>query len=98
VSSTIFFEVEPGDMSVSDTDWTTSPLEAADNRFAALTCDPNPLTLDLDMFDRELGLLRGPVAVSVLRDWLLEHPRAYTARDEVWREMIRRARPYTQNG
>ncbi|WP_422750494.1 hypothetical protein [Micromonospora sp. WMMD1219] len=27
-----------------------------------------------------------------MRQWLLDHPRAYTVRDVVWRELIRRAR------
>ncbi len=79
-------------MSVSDTHWPTSPLEAADAAFGALTGDPDPLTLDLDMFDPALGLPRGPVNVAAVRDWLLAHPDAYPARDAVWRELIRRAR------
>jgi hypothetical protein len=32
------------------------------------------------------------VPLPALRDWLMAHPRAYTARDAVWRELIRRAR------
>jgi hypothetical protein len=32
------------------------------------------------------------MALPALRDWLLANPRAYTARDAVWRELIRRAR------
>jgi DNA-directed RNA polymerase specialized sigma24 family protein len=77
---------------VSDTDWPTSPLAAAEAAFAALTRDPDPLTLDLDMFDPALGLPRGPLSLSAVRDWLLRHPDAYPARDAVWRELIRRAR------
>jgi hypothetical protein len=79
-------------MSVSDTDWPASPLDAADAAFAALTCDPFPLTLDLDIFGGDTGLPAGVVTLPALRDWLLAHPRAYTARDDVWRELIRRAR------
>lgn len=79
-------------MSMSDTDWPTSPLDAADVAFAALTSDPAPLSLDLDMFDSGDRLPRGVMALPALRDWLLAHPRAYTARDAVWRQLIRRAR------
>ncbi|GLI00651.1 hypothetical protein [Phytohabitans aurantiacus] len=32
------------------------------------------------------------VPLPALRDWLMAHPNAYTARDAVWRELIRRAR------
>ena len=35
-------------MTVSTKDWPGSPLAAADAAFAALTTDPDPLTLDLD--------------------------------------------------
>ena len=35
-------------MSVSTTVWPTSPLSAAATAFAALTCEPAPMTLDLD--------------------------------------------------
>jgi hypothetical protein len=79
-------------MTVSATDWPTSPLAAADAAFAVLTCEPAPLTLDLDTCDADAGLPGGVVALPALRDWLLAHPRAYTARDTVWRELIRRAR------
>jgi hypothetical protein len=79
-------------MSASDTDWPASPLAAADTAFAALTCQPAPLTLDLDSFDAALGLPSGVMALPALRDWLLRRPRAYPARDAVWRELIRRAR------
>jgi hypothetical protein len=34
----------------------------------------------------------GEVPLPALRRWLMAHPRAYTARDAVWRELIRRAR------
>ncbi|MEU8152155.1 hypothetical protein AB0B94_00650 [Micromonospora sp. NPDC048986] len=79
-------------MSVSDTIWPAAPLDAVDVAFAALTSDPAPLSLDLDMFGPDDGLPRGFVALPALRDWLLANPRAYTARDAVWRELIRRAR------
>src|SRR5258705_10600139 len=79
-------------MSVSPPDWPTSPLHAADTAFAALTCDPAPMTLDLDRFGPDAGLPGSVMALPALRDWLLAHPRAYTARDTVWRELVRRAR------
>ncbi|MBQ1050844.1 hypothetical protein KBX50_20515 [Micromonospora sp. C51] len=81
-------------MSVSDaSDWPTSALDAAATAFAALTCEPDPpLVLDCAGFGADTGLPRRVMSLSVLRDWLLRHPRAYGARDEVWRELIRRAR------
>ncbi|MGQ5261040.1 hypothetical protein ACTWLT_09820 [Micromonospora sp. ZYX-F-536] len=79
-------------MTASDIDWPASPLEAAEAAFAALTCDPEPMTLDLDMYDCVTGLPGGVVTLPALRDWLLAHPRAYMARDEVWRDLVRRAR------
>jgi DNA-directed RNA polymerase specialized sigma24 family protein len=79
-------------MTVSAHHWPTSPLAAADTAFAALTCEPAPLTLDLDKLDAGAELPGGVIALAVLRDWLLAHPRAHAARDAVWRELIRRAR------
>ncbi|WBB78556.1 hypothetical protein O7606_20350 [Micromonospora sp. WMMD882] len=80
-------------MSVSDaTDWPTSALDAAATAFAALTCEPAPLVLDGAAFSPDTGLPQRVMPLPALRDWLLRHPRAYTARDEVWRELIRRAR------
>ncbi|BCJ65687.1 hypothetical protein [Polymorphospora rubra] len=80
-------------MSVSDTtDWPTSALDAAATAFAALTCEPQPMVLDCTIFDPGRGLPTEAMPLPALRDWLLRHPDAYTARDEVWRELIRRAR------
>lgn len=80
-------------MSVSDaTNWPTSALDAAETAFAALTCEPAPLTLDCTVLFSDAGLPDQVMPLPALRDWLLRHPRAYTARDEVWRELIRRAR------
>ncbi|MGI5215127.1 hypothetical protein [Plantactinospora sp. CA-290183] len=77
-------------------DWPTSPLRAADIAYAALTCDPAPLTLDCDALARDIGvgaaLPTGVVALPVLRAWLLAHPDDYAGRDAVWRELIVRAR------
>src|SRR5690242_18247698 len=80
------------DMTASDTDWPDSPLDAVDTAFAALTCDPHPLSLDPTTLYRDTGLPAGVLALPALRRWLLEHPDAYPARDLVWRELIRRAR------
>jgi hypothetical protein len=88
----IFSDMGACDMTSSDQDWPASPLDAVDTAFAALTCDPQPLTLDLDSLGPDTGLPAGVMALPALRDWLLRHPRAYTARDVVWRELIRRAR------
>ncbi|MFI2663445.1 hypothetical protein [Micromonospora carbonacea] len=80
-------------MSVSDTGWPTSALDAATTAFAALTVEPDPpLVLDCAALRADTGLPRRVMALPALRDWLLRHPRAYTARDVVWRELIRRAR------
>ena len=75
-----------------NSDWPTSSLQAADLAFATLTCEPGPLSLDCDSLGTHLGLPPGTVALPVLRDWLLDHPYDYPARDAVWRELIRRAR------
>ncbi len=79
-------------MTVTTKDWPDSPLDAVDTAFTALTCDPDPLSLDLDTLGDDTGLPGGVITLPILRDWLLRHPRAYTARDVVWRELIRRAR------
>lgn len=80
-------------MSVSDAaDWPSSALDAAATAFAALTCEPHPLVLDCTVFGPDTGLPQRVIPLPALRDWLLRHPHAYTARDEVWRELIRRAR------
>jgi hypothetical protein len=88
----IFSDMGACDMTSSDQDRPASPLDAVDTAFAALTCSPQPLTLDLDSLGPDTGLPSGVMALPALRDWLLRHPRAYTARDVVWRELIRRAR------
>ena len=83
-------------MTASATDWPDSILDAVDTAFAALTREPAPLSLDLD----ELGVSPGNdtdtpggvIALPALQTWLLRHPRAYTVRDAVWGELIRRAR------
>ncbi|MFC0532119.1 hypothetical protein [Phytohabitans kaempferiae] len=79
-------------MTASENDFPTSPLQAADTAFAALTTGPAPLSLDCDRLGGDLGLPVGQVPLTDLRDWLLEHPRAYPARDAVWRELVLRAR------
>jgi len=40
----------------------------------------------------DLDVPAGAVPLPALRDWLMAHPTAYTVRDTVWRELIRRAR------
>ncbi|WP_432832984.1 hypothetical protein [Dactylosporangium sp. CA-092794] len=83
-------------MTVSAKDWPDSPLDAVDAAFAKLTCDPDPLSLDLDQLTDPIGadsgLPAGVITLPALGQWLLQHPRAYTVRDVVWRELIRRAR------
>ena len=80
------------------TPWPTSHLQAADTAFAALTCEPDPLSLDCDALatatatDVDCDLLSGTVPLTVLRDWLLAHPDNYEARDIVWRELVTLAR------
>ncbi|GAA5200754.1 hypothetical protein GCM10023322_79300 [Rugosimonospora acidiphila] len=77
-------------------DWPDSPLDAVDAAFAALTNGPQPLSLNLDQVldavGDDDGLPGGVIALPALRQWLLAHPRAYSVRDAVWRELIRRAR------
>jgi hypothetical protein len=43
------------DMTASAKDWPDSPLDGVDTAFAALTCDPDPLSLDLDPLAGQLG-------------------------------------------
>ncbi len=78
------------------TPWPTSHLQAADTAFAALTCEPNPLTLDCDALATatgvDCGLPTGKVPLTVLRDRLLADPDNYVARDIVWRELVTLAR------
>ncbi|MFC0505040.1 hypothetical protein [Micromonospora costi] len=79
-------------MASSDTIWPDSPLDAIDAAFTALTRDPEPLTFDLDGVDGDTGLPGGVMTLPTLRRWLLTHPRAYAARDAVWRQLVLRAR------
>ncbi|GAB1644233.1 hypothetical protein [Krasilnikovia sp. MM14-A1259] len=79
-------------MSVPATDWPTSPLSAAATAFAALTCEPDPMTLDLDQLDPDAGLPAGVMTLTDLDHWLAKHRHAFAARDAVWRELVRRAR------
>ncbi|MEV6374811.1 hypothetical protein [Micromonospora musae] len=79
-------------MGMSLTQWPDSPLDAADAAFAALTSDPDPLSIDLDVFGPEVGLPAGVMTLRTVRDWLLAHTDAFRARDVVWVEVIRRAR------
>ncbi|MEH0985896.1 hypothetical protein [Micromonospora sp. CPCC 205556] len=79
-------------MTVSDPDWPDSPLDAVDAAFTALTTGPDPMTLDLDTLGPDTGLPAGVMTLPALRDWMLRHPRDYTARDAVWRDLVRRAR------
>ncbi|MFI2652651.1 hypothetical protein [Micromonospora fulviviridis] len=79
-------------MTLSDSNWPDSPLDAVEAAFAALTTGPAPLTLDLDRLGPGAGLPAGVMTLPALRDWLLRHPRAYAARDAVWRDLVRRAR------
>ncbi|GAA2617234.1 hypothetical protein [Paractinoplanes durhamensis] len=74
------------------TAWPDSPLDAVKAAFAALTSGPQPLMLDLDALREGTDLPEGRITVLALDRWLLRHPRSYSARDAVWRELIRRAR------
>lgn len=77
-------------------DWPTSHLQAADAAFAALTCDPDPLTLDCDALrvenDAEGDLPTGRVPLRTLRAWLSTDEASYAARDVVWRQLVTLAR------
>ncbi|MET7951041.1 hypothetical protein [Micromonospora sp. NPDC005324] len=79
-------------MSTTSTQWPQSPLDAAEVAFTALTCDPAPLSIDLDQLGPDVGLPAGVMTVLAVRDWLLAHRTSFEARDAVWAEMIRRAR------
>ena len=75
---------------------TLSHLQVAGLAFDALTSQPRLLSLDCADLTRDagrdLGLPQGPVLLSDLRAWLLEHADNHPAVNAVWRELIRRAR------
>ncbi|SBT54272.1 hypothetical protein GA0070621_5299 [Micromonospora narathiwatensis] len=48
--------------------------------------------VEADASDDDTDLPGGVTTLPALRDWLLAHPRAYTTRDTVWRDLILRAR------
>jgi DNA-directed RNA polymerase specialized sigma24 family protein len=79
------------------TAWPSSPLAAVTTAFTALTTEPAPLTLDAAALtggpagDQDQPPA-GPQPLPALRAWMLDHPRAYTTRDAVWRELATRAR------
>ena len=66
-------------------DWPDSALDAVDTAFGALTCEPQPLSLDVCAFGADSGPPPGAVPLPVVRRWLLEHPHDYAVRDAVWR-------------
>ncbi|WHM36007.1 hypothetical protein [Streptomyces sp. BPTC-684] len=66
-----------------------SLLDTVESVFQALAADPNPLTLDEDLFGQDV--LSRPVPVDEVRSLLLECPETET-RDAVWRALVRRAR------
>jgi len=66
-------------MTMSDTPhWPTSALHAADTAFAALTCEPDPLTLDCDSLGADLHLPPGQLPLPTLRDGLADYPTTTT--------------------
>ena len=73
-----------------------SHLQLAGVAFDALTSQPRLLSLDCTALagdaGQDLGLPDGPVLLSTLRAWLLEHADNHPAVNAVWRELIRRAR------
>ncbi|MER7276649.1 hypothetical protein ABT369_19615 [Dactylosporangium sp. NPDC000244] len=84
---------EPDTDRVADGEgWPSSPFTCVDVAFAALTCDPDPLRIDLSHLDPDLGLPAGAINVADLRRWMAAHPRHWPALDAVWRELITRAR------
>ncbi|MFI6132708.1 hypothetical protein [Micromonospora sp. NPDC051141] len=81
-------------MTATPTDWSDSPLHAAQVAFEALTGDPDPLTIDCDLVnpDGDLNVPAGVLPLTQVREWLLQRPRDVQARDAVWAELIRKAR------
>lgn len=73
-----------------------SHLQVAGLAFDALSAAPRLLSLDCTELTAraggDLGLPAGPLLLSELRAWLLEHADNHPAADAVWREIIRRAR------
>ncbi|GGU22339.1 sigma-70 family RNA polymerase sigma factor [Streptomyces violascens] len=69
-----------------------SLLDTVESVFQALAADPNPLTLDGDLFGQDV--LSRPVPVDEARSLLLECPET-DMRDAVWRALVHRARSGT---
>jgi len=67
-----------------------SPLDEVDRTFDALVCEPHPLALDGARLGH--GLPPRPIPLGELRSMLLHPSMTYVARDEVWRELVHRAR------
>ncbi|MEV8504526.1 hypothetical protein AB0368_06795 [Actinoplanes sp. NPDC051475] len=74
--------------------WPTSALRAAAAAFAALTCEPAPMSLDCRALAETEGvrLPPGVVPLPALQAWLMQPGTAAAAQDVVWRELVRRAR------
>jgi hypothetical protein len=75
-----------------------SHLQVADLAFAALTSEPRLLSLDCaELAGRlpdghTLGLPKGRVLLSDLREWTKGHKDDYPALNAIWRELVDRAR------
>ncbi|TMR29264.1 RNA polymerase sigma factor [Actinomadura geliboluensis] len=65
-------------------------LTVAEDSFRLLTTGPSPLTVDGRVIGH--GLPSRPVDLSALRDLLLERSASSDLKDQVWCELIRRAR------
>ena len=71
------------------TTWPSSPLAAAERAFALLTCRPAPLRFDA----RDVaGLPQRGVPLDELRRLLVSDRTTRPVRDQVWREVVIRAR------
>ncbi|MEU4427095.1 hypothetical protein AB0F81_41270 [Actinoplanes sp. NPDC024001] len=69
--------------------WPSTPLDAAQRAFDLLTCPPRPLTFDARAF---AGLPERVLPLGELRNLLTSDATSRATRDEVWRELVVRAR------
>jgi hypothetical protein len=71
--------------------WERSGIDEIGIAFTAMTSGPDPAGITCTPWVG-LGLPGRFMTLRELRDWMLDHPRAYDARDAVWRYLVVAAR------
>ncbi|WP_328469115.1 hypothetical protein OHA21_00945 [Actinoplanes sp. NBC_00393] len=69
--------------------WPSTPLDAAQRAFDLLTCQPRPLTFDGRPF---AGLPDRQLPLDELKNLLVSNATPRAVRDDVWRDLVTRAR------